>query len=331
MWGGHRWLASALAVPSIAAVVAQLFFSVQRTDRSQLARFFSNLYVGGHRGCSADAPENTIAAFELAKEHGADAVEFDLEFTKDDVPIVLHDAEVDRTTNGTGSIADLTWAQVNKLNAAAKFKDGTVFPHTPIPTLDQTVEFCIDKKLKLFFDVKAPDQRAVDVLTKLYKKHPWLYDNAAVCSFYPWLVYQVKRVDRNIITAHTWRRWSLSYSNTEQTIPRHSGFKHYLALIGDIFNVWSIHSWMPYFTGADMVLANRLDISAGYVEGMRSKGMHVVVWTVNDPKEQLWMRHSLNIVYLTDQTSTTPLIKQAAQLMQESDSWKIGNTVVHDK
>lgn len=64
------------------------------------------------------------------------------------------------------------------------------------------------KNLKIFFDVKAPDHRvgsiylqydlanwsslqAVATLTNLYKKHPWLYENAAVCSFYPWLVYQV--------------------------------------------------------------------------------------------------------------------------------------------
>uniref|UniRef100_A0A914WRB7 GP-PDE domain-containing protein n=1 Tax=Plectus sambesii TaxID=2011161 RepID=A0A914WRB7_9BILA len=215
MWTGQRWMASLFAVPSLAAVVVQYFFSAPQTDRSQLSRFLNKIEVGGHRGCSADAPENTIAAFELASQHGADAVEFDLEFTKDDVPILLHDADVDRTTNGTGRIADLTWAEVKKLNAAAKFKDGKAFPHTPIPTLDETVDFCMKRNLKIFFDVKAPDRRAVKVLTGLYKKHSWLYENAAVCSFYPWLVYEVKRADNKIITAHTWRRWVVTYADCE--------------------------------------------------------------------------------------------------------------------
>jgi len=320
MWAGQRWLASGLVVPTIAAAFVQYFLSAPRTDRSQVAKFLSNLRIGGHRGCSADAPENTIAAFELALEHGADAVEFDLEFTLDNVPILLHDADVDRTTDGTGRIVDLTWDQVSKLNAAAKFKDGTAFPHTPIPTLNETVEYCMEKKLKIFFDVKAPDHRAVATLTNLYKKNPWLYENAAVCSFYPWLVYQIKRADNKIITAHTWRRWVVSYVDIESTIPRRTNFfQYYLSLAADIFNVWSIHSWLPGFTGADLVLTNRLDISAGYVRDMRAKGLDVVVWTVNDPSEQLWMHNSLNVVYLTDRTSTTAVIKKSAHLQEVAD------------
>uniref|UniRef100_A0A914W3C0 GP-PDE domain-containing protein n=1 Tax=Plectus sambesii TaxID=2011161 RepID=A0A914W3C0_9BILA len=240
---------------------------------------------------------------------------FDLEFTKDDVPILLHDADVDRTTNGTGRIADLTWAEVKKLNAAAKFKDGKAFPHTPIPTLDDTVDFCMKRNLKIFFDVKAPDRRAVKVLTGLYKKHAWLYENAAVCSFYPWLIYEVKRADNKIITAHTWRRWVVTYADCESTIPRRTGFfYHYLSLALDIFNVWSIHSWLPGFTGADLVLTNRLDISPNYVSDMRAKNLEIVVWTVNDPNEQLWMRHTLGIIYLTDRTSTTQLIKTTTHM-----------------
>lgn len=56
-----------------------------------------------------------------AKENGADGIEFDLVFTKDGVPIVFHDDTVDRTTDGTGAISDMTYEEVRKLNAAANY------------------------------------------------------------------------------------------------------------------------------------------------------------------------------------------------------------------
>ncbi|MBI5082455.1 MAG: hypothetical protein HZB17_14315 [Chloroflexi bacterium] len=61
-----------------------------------------------HRGASAAAPENTLAAFNLAVEFGADAVELDVDMTRDGVPIVIHDDTVDRTTDGHGAAASLT-------------------------------------------------------------------------------------------------------------------------------------------------------------------------------------------------------------------------------
>ena len=69
-----------------------------------------------HRGYSAEAPENTLAAFRMSKEMGFDAVECDVRFTKDGVPVLLHDEKVDRTSNGKGKIGDLTLEQVRKLD-----------------------------------------------------------------------------------------------------------------------------------------------------------------------------------------------------------------------
>ena len=74
----------------------------------------------GHRGGGLEAPENTLAAIKLAKENGATGVEFDLDFTKDGVPIVIHDSTVDRTTDGTGKVCDFTYEEIRELNASAK-------------------------------------------------------------------------------------------------------------------------------------------------------------------------------------------------------------------
>lgn len=70
-----------------------------------------------HRGASADYPENTMSAFRSAIELGADGIELDVHLSKDGVPVVIHDADVARTTSGSGLIADLYLADIKKLDA----------------------------------------------------------------------------------------------------------------------------------------------------------------------------------------------------------------------
>ncbi|MCL2647163.1 MAG: hypothetical protein FWD61_09175 [Phycisphaerales bacterium] len=78
------------------------------------------LFSVGHRGASAYAPENTIAAFEEAIRLGAKGVEFDLRITADGVMVALHDETVDRTTHGTGKVAELTWHHLRQLDAGSQ-------------------------------------------------------------------------------------------------------------------------------------------------------------------------------------------------------------------
>src|SRR5215467_3741453 len=77
--------------------------------------------VIAHRGASALAPENTLAAFRLALLLGAHGVEMDVHLTTDGVPVVIHDARVNRTTNGSGAVSRLTVSQIAKLDAGAWF------------------------------------------------------------------------------------------------------------------------------------------------------------------------------------------------------------------
>jgi glycerophosphoryl diester phosphodiesterase len=85
--------------------------------------------VIGHRGAAAHFPENTSASFDHAVSLGVDAIEFDLRVSRDGVVVVIHDPTFDRTTNGTGAVADLTLAELKKLDAGARFtRDGRTFP-----------------------------------------------------------------------------------------------------------------------------------------------------------------------------------------------------------
>src|SRR5437763_432654 len=91
------------------------------------------LRVGGHRGSSADAPENTMAAFERSLSDGADYVETDVRRTADGELVLIHDAMVDRTTNGHGRISRLTSGDLQKLDAGSRYDQ--FFRGEGIPTL----------------------------------------------------------------------------------------------------------------------------------------------------------------------------------------------------
>jgi glycerophosphoryl diester phosphodiesterase len=77
--------------------------------------------VLAHRGASTEAPENTLAAFDLALRQGADGIELDVRFSADGVPVVIHDARVDRTTSGSGRVRRHTAKELRRLDAGSWF------------------------------------------------------------------------------------------------------------------------------------------------------------------------------------------------------------------
>lgn len=101
--------------------------------------------VFGHRGSAATHPENTLASFRAALDAGADGVEADLRLTADGVPVVLHDADVSRTTQGQGLLHELTLAEVRALDAG----DGE-----RVPTLDEVLELAADRDAVLALEIK---------------------------------------------------------------------------------------------------------------------------------------------------------------------------------
>jgi glycerophosphoryl diester phosphodiesterase len=94
----------------------------------------------GHRGASANAPENTLAAFRLAVEQGADGVELDVTLTADGVPVVIHDDTLDRTTSGHGAVSALSLAEIQSLDAGYPDKFAAQFCGQRIPTLAEVFE-----------------------------------------------------------------------------------------------------------------------------------------------------------------------------------------------
>ncbi len=102
--------------------------------------------VIGHRGNRAHAPENTLESFAQAVALGADAIELDVQITSDGIPVVMHDPDVTRTTDGAGEIASMTFSELRELDAGARFTtdNGKTFPYGGkghrIPSFDEVLE-----------------------------------------------------------------------------------------------------------------------------------------------------------------------------------------------
>ncbi len=149
----------------------------------------------GHRGASAYAPENTLAAFRRAlAEGGADGFELDVTLSADGVPVVIHDDTVDRTTDGVGAVARLTLAQLRSLDAGKWF--GLSFERERIPTLDEVFatvgpRAIINVELKL--DPSPGRELAVKVAA-LIRAHG-VERRVLVSSFYYDNLQRLKRAD----------------------------------------------------------------------------------------------------------------------------------------
>lgn len=121
-----------------------------------------------HRGASAIAPENTLAALQLAAELGATWVEFDVSLSADDVAVVIHDNTVDRTTDGAGRVRRLRLKQLRYLDAGSWFAPH--FAGEKIPTLDEWLELSAQLGLSLNIECKVASEADAGTLVNAVKR-----------------------------------------------------------------------------------------------------------------------------------------------------------------
>jgi glycerophosphoryl diester phosphodiesterase len=200
----------------------------------------------GHRGASADAPENTLAAFALALEQNADGIEFDVQLCADGVPVVMHDDTVDRTCDGTGRVGDLTLAELRML---------TIEQEHVIPTLDEVFEL-LGRRTLYNVELKAlgvNDGGLAAAVANCIEGHD-VGDRVIVSSFSPFVVREARRnLVRSIPVAHLREhrlmRLAHAFARAEADHPSH-------ALVDESMMIWA-----------------------------RRRGLRVNVWTVDEPAE----------------------------------------------
>jgi len=135
-----------------------------------------------HRGASAYAPENTLPAFELAIEHGADGIELDAKLSADGEVVVIHDEGVERTTDGQGRVSSLTLQQLQALDAGVTHS--TEFHGLRIPTLLEVFE-ALGKRAIINIELtnySTPYDPLVEKVCSLIKKHA-IQDQILFSSF----------------------------------------------------------------------------------------------------------------------------------------------------
>ncbi|MDX1674792.1 MAG: glycerophosphodiester phosphodiesterase [Longimicrobiales bacterium] len=224
----------------------------------------------GHRGAAGLAPENTLASFREAVERWAvDMIELDVRASADGHCVVIHDATVDRTTNGSGAVADLTLEALQSLDAGHAFTDeagGHPFrgQGVRIPTLDEvltafpTLPFTVEIKIGT---VQAP-------LLETIRRHDAV-DRVVVAG--------MEAAHRGLFRGY---RGAVSATTRELRI--FLAF-HRLRLAwlwpvrADVFQVPELHPW----DGSEETGARRV-VTPRFVRDARRKGVPVHVWTVNE-------------------------------------------------
>lgn len=149
--------------------------------------------IFAHRGASAHAPENTIAAFQLAVQQGADGIELDVALCADGQVMVIHDQTVDRTTQGSGRVREMSLDELRSLDAGSHFD--IAFRGEPIPTLEQVFEAVghktfINIELK---NIRSPFDDLPEKVVALVRRHGMI-DRVLFSSFIPWSLRRLHRL-----------------------------------------------------------------------------------------------------------------------------------------
>jgi len=132
-----------------------------------------------HRGASAYEPENTLRAFERAIALGATMIELDVHLSRDERLVVVHDADLSKTTNGVGRVHEMSLDQIKRLDAGRGER---------VPTLPEAIELARGRA-QLYIELKG--QRTPAPLAQTLRDMRFA-DQAIVASFYPWLTQKVK-------------------------------------------------------------------------------------------------------------------------------------------
>ena len=150
----------------------------------------------GHRGYSSKYPENTMLAFKAAIDGNFDGVETDVQLTKDNRLVLIHDEKIDRTSNGKGYVKDYTYDQLCQFNFNYRF-DGI---EAKIPLLEELLDYCIGKDVILNIEIKTDKIQYPNIerMTYMMIKEKGLLDRVMFSSFHLESLLNLRELDDSI-------------------------------------------------------------------------------------------------------------------------------------
>ena len=160
----------------------------------------------GHRGASAVAPENTLAAFSQAIQDGADGIEFDVRLSSDGVAVVIHDDTLNRTGRISGAVSELTATELQAVDVGSWFKKrtgGQSFSTETIPTLAAVFDLFASNDAVLYVEMKCSELQAAALAGTVARQivEMKMRDRVVVESFALAAIQEVKRIDSHVRTA----------------------------------------------------------------------------------------------------------------------------------
>jgi len=225
--------------------------------------------VFGHRGAAGEAPENTLVSFERAVACGVDVFELDVHATRDGTVVVLHDPTLERTTDGQGAVRDLTWAELQQLDAGYRFTtDGRTHPFrgqgVKVPSLAELFARFPDACFNIEVKQAEPEiARDVVQLIFLYQLSP----RVVLAAEHDEIMQQIRAAAGGSIAT--------SYSTGEVV---DFVFKQRDGMLAEHRPVGRALQIPVAFNGIDLVTAESVRAAHGL-------GLEVHVWTINDREE----------------------------------------------
>jgi glycerophosphoryl diester phosphodiesterase len=209
------------------------------------------MLIIAHRGASGNAPENTLAAFRKAVALGATFIETDLHLSRDARFVAIHDATVNRTTNGQGAVHDMALADLRKLDAGSWF--GSEFAGERIPTLEEIFEFSKKNDVVFYLEIKPGAAWGGEHALVGALRESGEIPRAVVISFDAGIVLNLRKIEPTLMTG--------------------------LLYDGQIENPLD----KAVEIGARQVAVRGDLVTPALIAQARKKDLQVVCWTVNHP------------------------------------------------
>lgn len=212
-----------------------------------------------HRGASAYAPENTLEAFRLAMEQGADGIELDVQMTKDGELVVIHDETIDRVSNGNGAVRDYTLEELKQFSVSNHFEQ---YPDVKIPTLREVLELVKPGTMEINIELKTGIYWYPQIEQKVLElvKEEGMEERIIYSSFNHYSVQKIRELSPEAETAYLIGDVMLDVAD----YTRNTGIK-------------GLHPALFHVKMAD------------FLKEYKESGIALRVWTVNDKDQIRWL------------------------------------------
>jgi glycerophosphoryl diester phosphodiesterase len=214
--------------------------------------------IVAHRGIPTEAPENTIASFQRAIDLGADAIEFDVRLTSDQIPVVYHYFQLDNFTSATGMIFDFTLEQLQDVEVFCK--------HNPssepgrISTLEEILEL-FGGQAGLEIHIQGPEPEAAEIISATLKKFSHLWDQFELTSYEPAMLLAFQKICPGLAR--------------DLLFPRSESW-----MTLDVVRHQALH--LSRLAKARAVHLHPSQLSENIVDALHNQGTEIHAWDVND-------------------------------------------------